>query len=70
MPAGNRILVITAMLFGLAVLVAALFTDGTVGKVAIVGAVVVAVVSVATRAFVPGTGRQRNRNRNRGTTSS
>jgi hypothetical protein len=70
MPVGNRILVTTAILFGLAVGAAALFTDGAVGKVAIIGGVLVAVVTVLTRASVAGTGRQRNRNRNRGFTSS
>jgi hypothetical protein len=69
MPVGNRILVITAMLYGLAVLAAALFMDGTVGKVAIIGAVVVGLVSVVTRART-GAGRNRDRHRNRGFTSS
>ena len=69
MPARNRILLVTATLYGLAVLAAALLTEGVVGEVAIIGAVVVGIVSVATRPGVGGV-RNRNRARNRGLTNS
>lgn len=64
MPVGNRIMAITAMLYGLVVGATALLTEGQVGKVAIIGAIVVAVVAIATRPAA-GAGRQRNRNRRR-----
>lgn len=53
------------MLFGLAVLVAALFLDDAVFPVAVVGGILLGIYYAVFRSKMVGTGRNRNRNRNR-----